>query len=80
MTPVNPVPTTSRHVNTDSQAGKGVTLVSLTRFEITRILGARALQIAMGSPVLVEVSEDDDPLEIAKREYLEGRIPVVVKR
>jgi len=54
--------------------------VSLTRFEITRILGARALQIAMGSPVLVEVSEDDDPLEIAKREYLEGRIPVVVKR
>ncbi|WP_457615392.1 DNA-directed RNA polymerase subunit K [Methanopyrus sp.] len=52
----------------------------LTRFEIARIVGARALQIAMGSPVLVEVEGDEDPLEIAKREFDEGVVPVVVIR
>jgi DNA-directed RNA polymerase subunit K/omega len=52
----------------------------LTRFEVTRILGARALQIAMGSPVMVEVRGDESPLEIAKREFEEGVIPVVVIR
>ncbi|MHC1580404.1 MAG: DNA-directed RNA polymerase subunit K [Methanopyraceae archaeon] len=52
----------------------------LTRFEVTRILGARALQISMGSPVMVEVEEGESPLEIAKKEFEEGVIPVVVIR
>ncbi len=52
----------------------------LTRFEVTRILGARALQISMGSPVMVEVEEGESPLEIAKKEFERGVIPVVVIR
>jgi len=53
-----------------------------TRFERARIIGARALQISMGSPVLVELSDDAiiDPIEIAIREYEMGAIPMTVKR
>ncbi len=37
-----------------------------TRFEKARIIGARALQISMGSPILIDVpSGVVDPIEIA---------------
>ena len=53
-----------------------------TRFERARIIGARALQISMGSPVLVELKDEAiiDPIEIAIREYEVGAIPMTVKR
>jgi DNA-directed RNA polymerase subunit K len=53
-----------------------------TRFEKARIIGARALQISMGSPVLVEIKDEGiiDPIEIAIREYDMGAIPMTVKR
>ncbi len=52
-----------------------------TRFERARIIGSRALQISMGAPVLVDVSEDlIDPIEIAITEYKEDLIPMTVKR
>ncbi len=53
-----------------------------TRFERARIIGARALQISMGSPVLVELKDEAiiDPIEIAIREYDAGAIPMTVKR
>jgi DNA-directed RNA polymerase subunit K len=53
-----------------------------TRFERARIVGARALQISMGSPVLIEIKDDSiiDPIEIAIREYDMGAIPMTVKR
>lgn len=50
-----------------------------TRFEKARIIGARALQIAMGAPVLIE-TDKADPLEIAKEEFEKGIIPITVKR
>jgi DNA-directed RNA polymerase subunit K len=50
-----------------------------TRFEKARIIGARALQIAMGAPILIE-TEKIDPLEIAKEEFEKGTIPITVKR
>ena len=50
-----------------------------TRFEKARIIGARALQIAMGAPVLIE-TDKKDPLEIAKEEFDKGVIPITVKR
>ncbi|MBT5021275.1 DNA-directed RNA polymerase subunit K [Candidatus Woesearchaeota archaeon] len=58
----------------------------ITRFEKARVLGSRALQIAMGAPFLVKLSEEDletmhyDPLEIAKKELEEGAIPMTVIR
>ena len=52
-----------------------------TRFERARIIGARALQISMGSPVLVELQEPIlDPIEIAIIEFEKGVIPMTVKR
>ncbi len=50
-----------------------------TRFEKARIIGARALQIAMGAPVLID-TESKNPLDIAKDEFERGVIPITVKR
>lgn len=50
-----------------------------TRFERARIVGARALQIAMGAPVLIETKEVD-PLKIALEEFEKGVIPITVRR
>ncbi len=52
-----------------------------TRFERARIIGARALQISLGAPVLVEVApEMIDPIEISILEFDKGVIPMTVKR
>lgn len=52
-----------------------------TRFEKARIIGARALQIAMGAPILIKVPRGMvDPVEIAKREFEANVIPITVKR
>lgn len=52
-----------------------------TRYEKTRIISARALQISQGSPVLVKVPKDVvKPLEIAELEWKAGVIPIDIKR
>ncbi|MCX6668675.1 MAG: DNA-directed RNA polymerase subunit K [Methanothrix sp.] len=50
-----------------------------TRYERARIVGARALQVFMGAPVLID-TELTDPLEIALEEMKLGVIPITVKR
>jgi len=49
-----------------------------TKYEKARIIGARALQIAMGAPVLIE-TEEIDPIEVAIEEFEKGVIPITVK-
>jgi DNA-directed RNA polymerase subunit K len=57
-----------------------------TKYEVARILGARALQIAMDAPMLLKIDEKEleainfNPLEIAKRELLAEVLPITVKR
>ena len=52
-----------------------------TRFEKARIIGARALQIDMGAPVLIGLPKDEiDPIKIAESEFEKGVIPITVKR
>ena len=52
-----------------------------TRFERARIIGARALQISLGAPILVDVADETiDPIEIAIMEYDKRVIPMTVKR
>jgi len=51
-----------------------------TRFEKARIIGARALQIAMGAPALIDVPEGITPLEAALLEFRKGIIPLTVIR
>lgn len=52
---------------------------NLTRFEKTRIISARALQISMGAPLLVKTTMDD-PKSIAKMEFDKEVLPITVKR
>ena len=52
-----------------------------TRFEKARIIGARALQISMGAPSLIEIPKDIIfPIDIAMLEFKENAIPITVKR
>ncbi|WP_297070179.1 DNA-directed RNA polymerase subunit K [Thermococcus sp.] len=51
-----------------------------TRFERARIVGARALQIAMGAPLLIDVPEGISPLEAALLEFEKGVVPLTVIR
>lgn len=52
-----------------------------TRFERARILGARALQVSLGAPILIDVpAELIDPVEIAEREFAQSAIPITVRR
>jgi len=52
-----------------------------TRFEKARIIGARALQISFGAPVLVEYPADMlDPIDIAMLELENDLIPITVSR
>jgi DNA-directed RNA polymerase subunit K len=52
-----------------------------TRFERARIIGARALQITMGAPILINVPKEEiDPIRIATVEFEKGAIPITVMR
>jgi DNA-directed RNA polymerase subunit K/omega len=44
-------------------------------------VGARALQISMGAPILVEVNETySNPIDIALKELEEGMLPITIRR
>jgi DNA-directed RNA polymerase subunit K/omega len=51
----------------------------MTRFERARVLGARALQISMGAPPLIE-STASTHIEIAEQELREGVLPMTIRR
>lgn len=57
-----------------------------TRYETARILGARALQIAMDAPILLKIPEEKlkeikyDALKIAEMEFNSGVLPISVHR
>ena len=59
---------------------------NFTKYETARILGARALQIAMDAPLLKEISEEEleninyDSMEIAKIEFESDVLPISVKK
>ncbi|MEG3224010.1 MAG: DNA-directed RNA polymerase subunit K [Methanobacteriales archaeon Met13] len=52
----------------------------LTRFERARLIGARALQLSMGSKPMVEVSGSLDPIDIATQELKENVMPLDIRR
>lgn len=59
---------------------------TFTKYEVARILGARALQIAMDAPLLIKISVEElenvkyDPLKIAEIEFTSKVLPITVKR
>ena len=67
-----------------AQSQEGV--IEYTKYERARMIGSRALQLSMGAPFLVTLSEAElakigfDPIEIAMVEFHEGVLPITVKR
>jgi|SRR3989344_4492399 len=61
-------------------------LKGYSKYEITRIVGARALQIAMNAPLLIKIKDEDlekinyDALKIAEIELNSGILPISVNR
>jgi DNA-directed RNA polymerase subunit K/omega len=55
-------------------------MVRLTRFELTRVLSARALQLSLGAPPLVKGTKELSMLEAAEKEYSEKALPLSVLR
>lgn len=59
---------------------------TFTKYEVARIIGARALQIAMDAPLLLKISEDElknmkyDAIKIADAEFREGVLPITIHR
>jgi len=57
-----------------------------SKYEVARILGARALQIAMNAPLLIKISKEDlekinyNSLKIAEIEFESGILPISIKR
>jgi DNA-directed RNA polymerase subunit K len=60
--------------------------ITYTKYEKARMLGSRALQISMGAPFLIKISEEElvkmkyNPVEIAKKEFEADVIPITVRR
>ena len=55
-------------------------MATITRFERTRIVGARALQLAFGAPAMVENKKVLSPYDLAKIELEEKVVPLSVIR
>ncbi len=59
---------------------------NFTKYEIARILGARALQIAMDAPLLLKIDKEKlenvryDPLRMAEIEFNAEVLPITVRR
>ena len=57
-----------------------------TKYEKARVIGARALQLAMGAPMLLELKEKDlvkirfNPIEIARMEFDKDILPITIRR
>jgi len=60
--------------------------IVFTKYEKARIIGARALQLSMGAPILINIEKKDlekinySPIEIAKKEFEEDVLPITIKR
>lgn len=60
--------------------------LKFTKYEEARIVGARALQIAMGAPIIIDIPKEKlsslkfSPLEVSKIEFNESVLPLTIKR
>jgi len=53
---------------------------TLTKYERARVLGTRALQLSNGAEPMVKVDGITDVMDIAKKELMEYKLPLVVRR
>ena len=66
---------------TEIKIDKEIGSIFLTRYEKARIVGARALQISFGAPILVEKPKNMiDPIKIAQLELKSRILPLTLRR
>ena len=56
------------------------TSMFMTSYELTRIIGIRAIMIRDGAPPAIDIGDMDDPFDIAYAELAEGKCPLNIKR
>jgi DNA-directed RNA polymerase subunit K/omega len=52
----------------------------ITIYEITELIGIRSTQISQGSPIFTDVKNLTNPIEMAKKEILDNKCPLYIKR
>ena len=55
-------------------------MMEYTKYEKARIIGARALQVAMGAPLLIKKVNELNPIRIAEEEFENNVLPITVRR
>ncbi|MEK6957419.1 MAG: DNA-directed RNA polymerase subunit K [archaeon] len=55
-------------------------MAKLTRFEVTRLISARALQLSLGAPALSKSEKEGTPIDMARDEFAKKVIPLAVLR
>ena len=64
-----------------SSKGPSIGPKRMTRYERSRVVGARALQISMGAPILMRISGNlQDPIRIAELELEKRVLPITIRR
>lgn len=60
--------------------------MKFTRYEKARIIGARALQLATGAPLILKFNKGDlekinyNPIRIAQMEFEKAILPITIRR
>ncbi|MEM0091577.1 MAG: DNA-directed RNA polymerase subunit K [Saccharolobus sp.] len=53
----------------------------LTKYEIARVISARALQLAMGAPSFIDINDTNiDIVTIAEEEFKRNILPITIRR
>jgi DNA-directed RNA polymerase I, II, and III subunit RPABC2 len=64
-----------------TKGGPAIGPKRMTRYERSRVVGARALQISMGAPILIRIDPTiHDPIRIAEIELQKRLLPITIRR
>jgi len=64
-----------------TKGGPSIGPKRMTRYERSRVVGARALQISMGAPILIRIDASiHDPIRIAEIELQKRLLPITIRR
>lgn len=61
-------------------SSKTVFATQPTKYERVRVIGARAEQISQGATPTVDTTGLMNPVDIAEKEYREGKLPIIIIR
>jgi len=70
----------NRSYDLKAEVPETVSTIKITRFEKTRIIGTRAMQLSNNAPPLIQLGDMVDTIDIATKEYEAGVIPMYIIR